>query len=188
MSALALVLVGAVLCFFGARSVRLAVLAAGFGTAWLLADVFGASTTTTLVVSVAGALGAFVLTLVLSKIVLFVAGLLVGAVVGAKLFVLVNGGAHGGDWVLALVFVPAVAVVVGFLADRFERTFLAWATAAAGAVLILSGLGRVGSDSTEALWRPHSAGGSVVFAVAWVALTVVGQRVQRDHVRRNGKG
>ena len=187
MSALALVLVGAVLCFFGARSVRLAVLAAGFGTAWLLADVFGASTTTTLVVSVAGALGAFVLTLVLSKIVLFVAGLLVGAVVGAKLFVLVNDGAHGSDRALALVFVPAVAIVVGFLADRFQHTFLAWATAAAGAVLILSGL------AGWATTRPRPCGDRTPPAGRWCSRwhgRADGGRAarERDHVRKNGKG
>jgi uncharacterized membrane protein (DUF485 family) len=177
-SAVVLVLIGAILCFFGARSVRLAVLAAGFGATWLLADVFGASTTTTLVIAVVGALGAWILTLLFSKFVFFMAGLIVGAVLGAKFFVLLEGDAQGHDWVLAIVFVPAVAITVGFLANRFERTLLVWATAAAGAALVLSGLGRLGTDSTEVLWRPHSTAGSVVFAAAWIALTVIGRRVQ----------
>ncbi len=178
-SAVVLALVGAILCFFGARSVRLAVLVAGFGATWILADVFGASTATTLVIAVVGAIGAWVLTLLFSKFVLFVAGLLVGAVLGAKLFVLLEGDARGHDWVLAIVFVPAVAVTVGFLADRFEHRFLVWATAAAGAALVLSGVGRLGSDTTTVMWRPHSTGGSVVFAIAWIVLTLLGHQVQR---------
>jgi hypothetical protein len=186
-SAVVLVLVGAVLCFFGARSVRLAVLAAGFGASWLLADVFGASTTTTLVIAVVGALGAGILTLLFSKFVLFMAGLVVGAVLGAKFFVLLEGDAQGRDWVLAIVFVPAVAITVGFLANRSEHTFLVWATAAAGAALLLSGLGRLGTDSTEVLWRPHSTGGSAVFAIAWIALTVVGHQVQGNRGTRRSR-
>ncbi len=91
---------------------------------------------------------------------------------------LLNGDAGGNDWLLALVFVPAVAVVAGFLAQRYQRGFLRWATAAAGAGLILSGLGRLGDDSTDFLWRPDNTGGGLVFAVAWVALTLLGHRVQ----------
>ncbi|MBV9831833.1 MAG: DUF4203 domain-containing protein [Marmoricola sp.] len=191
MSAVAYLLVGLALCFAGARSVRLAVIVAGFGTTWLLADLFGASASTALVVSVAGALGALVLSFVLARMVFFVAGALVGALLGARFFgLLVGEHARAGDWVLAVVFVPAVAVVLGFLANRMRRRFLVWLTAAAGASMILSGIGRLGDDSTKLLWRPATATGSVVFAVAWVVLTVLGHRVQTGatHSRKKGEG
>lgn len=176
MSAALLLLVGAVLCFLGAFSVRVAVLAAGFGTGWLLADVFDAATTTALLVAVAGAVVAFVATFLLATFLFFVSGAVVGSVLGAKLFVVVDRG--DSDWLLAAVFVPAVAVVCGLLADHWKHRFLRWATAAAGAALLLSGLGRLGTDSTDVLWRPETAGGTGVFALSWLVLTLVGHRVQ----------
>ena len=60
MSDLVLLVVGLVLCFAGARSLRLTILIAGFGLSWLLADAFDASTTTTFLVSVVGAVAALV--------------------------------------------------------------------------------------------------------------------------------
>ena len=189
MSAVAYLLVGLALCFAGARSVRLAVVVAGFGTTWLLADLFGASTGTAFVVAVVGALGALVLSLVLARMVFFVAGALVGALLGARFFgLLVGEDARAGDWVLAVVFVPAVAVVIGFLANRLRRRFLTWVTAAAGASMILSGIGRLGEDSTKLLWRPATATGSVLFAVGWIVLTVVGHRVQAGGSQSREKG
>ncbi|SDD60011.1 hypothetical protein [Nocardioides lianchengensis] len=176
MSAALLVLVGAVLCFLGAFSVRVAVLAAGFGTGWLLATALGASTTTVLLVAGAGAVVSFVSTYLLSAFLFFVAGVVVGSVVGARLFVVVDRG--DSDWLLSVVFVPAVAVVCGLLADRWRQRFLGWATAAAGSALLLSGIGRLGTDSTGWYWRPDTATGTTVFAVSWLVLTLVGHRVQ----------
>ncbi|MEI5675701.1 MULTISPECIES: hypothetical protein [unclassified Nocardioides] len=176
MSAALLVLVGAVLCFLGAFSVRVAVLAAGFGTGWLLATALGASTTTVLLVAGVGAVVSFVSTYLLSAFLFFVAGVVVGSVVGARLFVVVDRG--DSDWLLSVVFVPAVAVVCGLLADRWRQRFLGWATAAAGSALLLSGIGRLGTDSTGWYWRPDTATGTTVFAVSWLVLTLVGHRVQ----------
>lgn len=185
MTVLLLILLGLVLCFAGARSVRVAVLAAGFGASWLLAVALDASFATTLLVSAGGALAAFVVTLLVSKFVMFVAGGVVGAVVGARLFVLVEGRDSDPSWLLALLFVPSVGVICGLLSQRYERRFLMWGTAFAGASLILSGIGRLGTDQTDLLWRPETAAGSVVFAVLWVALTIVGQRIQ--HRRHPGR-
>ena len=72
-----------------------------------------------------------------------------------------------------------MALVAGFLAGRFRRPFLEWATSLAGAALVLSGLGRWGTDSTDLFWRPHSTVGTVVFVGAWVVLTVLGRQFQR---------
>lgn len=171
-----LLLTGATLCFLGALSVRVVVLAGGFGTGWFLAEVFDAEWGTALLVAAAAAVFAFVATLLVSKFLFFVAGAVVGSVVGAKLFIVVSSG--DPDWLLAVVFVPAVAAVAGLLADHWQRPFLGWATAAAGASLILSGFGRLGTDSTDLLWRPDTAAGSIIFAAFWVALTLIGHRIQ----------
>lgn len=177
MSALAIILVGLLLCLAGALSVRLAVLAAGFGVAWMLAVAFDADTGTTLLISLGGAVLAFVLTLLAARLLFFVGGLCVGAVIGAKLFVLVQGG--GADLLLLLVVVPAVALASGLLARRFERPFLVWATAFGGAALVLSGVGRLWADAAGELWRPETTVGVVVVMVVWVVLAAVGYSVQR---------
>ena len=91
MSELAVLVVGLVLCFAGARSLRLTVLVAGFGLCWLLADAFGASVATTFVVAAVGALALLVLSIVMSRFVIFVVGAAVGAVIGARLFALLGG-------------------------------------------------------------------------------------------------
>jgi MFS family permease len=186
MSATVLILVGAVLCFAGALSVRIGVLAAGGGAAWLLADAFGANLVVTLVVAAAGAVAVWVATLLISKFLVFLGGACVGAVVGAKVFVLADSrpSEGGRDWLLALVFVAAVALLCGFLAGHYERAFLTWGTALAGAALLLSGIGRIDTDLTDGMWRPRNDGDAVVFTVAWILLTLLGHRVQRDVLRR----
>ena len=119
MSELALLVVGLVLCFAGARSLRLTVLVAGFGLCWLLADAFGANVATTFVVAAVGALALLVLSIVMSRFVIFVVGAAVGAVIGARLFALLGG--DDPSWLLAVLFVPTFAFVAGFLAQRMGK-------------------------------------------------------------------
>jgi hypothetical protein len=183
MSGGVLILVGLVLCLTGAWSVRLAVLAAGFGASWLVADTFDASTSTALLISAAGALIVFLLSLVLSKLMLFFVGGVVGAVVGAKLFVVLDGG--DSSVLLAVVFIPAVAFLFAFLAQRWSRTFLAWATAFGGAAIALTGLGRLAPDQFEALHVPSDTNDRVVLAVAWVALGLAGRAAQLRLLRKD---
>jgi hypothetical protein len=182
---LAPLIVGAVLCFFGAWSVRLAVLLAGFGAGWVLAEALGASAATALVVGACAAVVLGVLVLLMTRFLFLVAGGCVGAVIGARLFVVLEADAAAGhgSWLVGLVFVAAVALLSGFLASRWRRRFLLWGTALAGSALALGGIGRLW-NSTDQLWRPHSTTGSVLFALAWVVLTVVGHRVQTRHRRR----
>jgi hypothetical protein len=183
MSAAVLAVLGFVLCFLGAFSVRLAVLVAGAGLGWLLAEAFDANVVTMALVAGAGAVGALVVSFLVSRFLFFVAGACVGAVIGAKLFVIADNGEH--HWLLAALFVPAVAIVAGFLAQHFEKAFLRWGTAVAGAALILSAVGRLGTSSTDVLWRPETALGGIVFALLWVVVSVVGHRVQSTgRVRR----
>ncbi len=177
-----LILIGLVLCLTGALSVRLAVITAGFGASWLLADTFGASTLTALLVSAAGALIVFLLSLVMSKLMLFFIGAVVGAVVGAKLFVVLDGGE--ASVLLAVVFVPAVAFLFAFLAQRWSRRFLAWATAFGGAAIALTGLGRLAPEQFEALLAPEDAGDRTILAVAWIALGLLGRAVQQRFLRQ----
>jgi hypothetical protein len=171
-----LLVLGAVLCFAGAWSIRMTVLVAGFGAAWLLANALGASFGATLVIALGGAVVALLLTLVLSKLVLFVSGAAVGAVVGAELFAVLGG--KQSSWVLAVVFVPAVAVVFGFLADKLERRFLIWATALGGAAMVLAGVGALGVSALHLFKRPDGAGQSILLAACWVVLAFLGRSVQ----------
>ena len=110
MSELALLVIGLVLCFAGARSLRLTVLVAGFGLCWLLADAFSASVATTFLVAAVGAIALLVLSIVMSRFVIFLVGAAVGAVIGARLFALLGG--DDPSWLLAVLFVPAFGFVV----------------------------------------------------------------------------
>jgi hypothetical protein len=176
-SSAVLLVVGALLCFAGALSVRFAVLTAGFGLSWILADVFGAGFGAGLVIGLVGAGVALVLTVVLSHVVMFATGAIVGAVIGAKLFVVLDD--TNPSWLLACVFTGAVAVVCGFLASRYQRAFLRWATAFAGAGLMLSGVGLSTGLHLQALHHPSSTGGSVALVIVWVALGLAGRTVQQ---------
>ncbi|MFD2029013.1 DUF4203 domain-containing protein [Promicromonospora aerolata] len=180
MSALTAILIGLVLCLAGSLSVRLAVLAAGFGVAWTLATALDADTGTALLIGLGGAVLAFMLTLLAARFLFFVGGLCVGAVIGAKLFVLVQGG--GADLLLLLIVVPAVALAGGLLARRFEHPFLRWGTAVGGAALVLSGIGHLWADVAGDLWRPQSTAGVALALVLWAVLSVVGWVVQRRGV------
>lgn len=182
MSAALVIVVGLVLCFAGAFSVRLAVLTAGFGTGWLFAGVFDASTSAALVIAVAAAAATFLASFLLAKSLFLVAGVVVGSVVGAKLFVVLDIGP--GAWLTAVIAVPAFALVCGWLAARWEKRFLRWITAAAGAALLLSGVGRSGAEGTDHLWQPGSSFGAVLLGSLWVALTFLGHRVQSRRGRK----
>jgi hypothetical protein len=182
MSAGLLVLVGALLCFAGAWSARVTVLLAGFGAAWLVADLLGASESVTLVFAAAGALAALAVTILMSKFVLFVTGCVVGTVLGARAWVVLDRGE--ASWLLGVLFVPTAAVACGFLAQHFNRAFLRWATAFAGAGLMLAGLARLGWDTVEPLWRPDDGSTATVETVAWLVLAFLGHRVQSHGTRQ----
>ena len=177
MSELAVLVVGLVLCFAGARSLRLTVLVAGFGLCWLLADAFGANVATTFLVAAVGAIALLVLSIVLSRFAIFVVGAAVGAVIGARLFALLGG--QDPSWLLAVLFVPTFAFVAGFLAQRMGRGFLRWATAVAGAALVLMAIGSMFSDDLGVLQTPDGPGQSTLHAVIWAVLAIVGHQAQR---------
>lgn len=180
-STLVLVLLGALLCFRGAASLRLTVLAAGFCGAWILAEAFGASLGVAAVVAAVSALAALVLTVIFTRFLFFIAGAGVGLLIGTRLFTLLSSGSETGhgDLVLGIVFVPAVAVVCGFLANHWRHWFLVWTTALAGSALVLGGIGHLGPGPGE-LSRPGSSISATLTGVAWLVLAYVGARVQRS--------
>jgi hypothetical protein len=181
MSGLILVVIGALLCFAGAWSLRLAVTAAGFGAGWLIGDAFDASTTTTLLLGLSVAVIALLVTLLATSVLLWVIGATVGAVIAARLLRVLEGGE--ASVLLGVLFIPAMAFASGFLAHRFKRRFVIWATAAGGAALVLSGLGRLAPDALGDLRTPESTTGQVVGFGLWVALAVTGGLVQRALLR-----
>ena len=119
----------------------------------------------------------------MSKLMLFFVGGVVGAVVGAKLFVLLDG--KDASVLLAVIFIPAIAFLFAFLAQRWSGNFLAWATAFGGAAMALTGLGRLAQDQFESLHAPDDTASRLVFAIAWLVLALLGRTVQ---VRLLGQG
>jgi hypothetical protein len=169
--------VGVVLCFFGIGSVHLAIMASGFGLGWLLADLFGASGWTTLIVAVGTALILELLVALIFKIARFVVGMVAGSLIGAKLYSVTAGGDR--NLLLAAVVVVATALVFGFLADKFRERVLLWATAIGGAGLILSALGLIWPDTLGFLRHPGPGGEQALSTALWAALAVGGWLTQR---------
>jgi hypothetical protein len=173
--------VGLLLCFAGVRSVNLAVLASGFAIGWLLTEPFGASTLTALIVALAVAAGAWVIVHLVFRVALFFVGGLAGAVVGAKLFGLLEP--DDGSVVLAVLFVAAVGFIGGIATQRYRRTALAVACALGGAGLALSGVAKLFPDSLGFLRSPDNAAESAVSTVVWAVLAVLGWATQRRLIR-----
>jgi hypothetical protein len=176
MSYWVVLLLGVVLCFFGIASVHLATLAAGFAVCWLLAEAFGAGPGTALLIAACGALLTWLVVAVVFRVVTFFLGALLGAVIGANVFTLVDDG--DASLLLALILVPSVALACGFLAGRFRRRFLLWATALGGAALVVDAVARLLPSQPE-LHDPGSSTQLTVATVAWLAVAVAGWLTQR---------
>jgi hypothetical protein len=181
MSGALMVVVGVVVALAGIWSIRLAVVAAAAGASWLVADAFGTSFVSGLLVAVAGGVLGLLLAILAAKVLFFVMGAAVGAVVGARLFVLLDHG--DASVLLAVLFVPAVAGCFGALAARWRRRFLGWATAIAGAALVLGGLGRIAPKTLGFLADSEHPLGQASSAIAWILLTVAARWGQRRLAR-----
>jgi hypothetical protein len=179
MSGVVLVLIGLVLGFVGVRSLKLSMALVGFAAGWFLADVFDSSATTDILIGLAGAVSAFLLTLFAARLIFWLLGAVTGVVVGAKLFFVVDQG--DSSLVLAFVFIPAVAIAGAFLAEKMRHRFMRWATAAAGAALTLSGLGLVAPSSLGFLRDPQKPSTQTMSFVIWVALGIFMVAVQKRH-------
>lgn len=177
LTGLGVLAVGLLLCFAGARSLNLSLLASGFAVGWLLTEPFDATFLTALVVALAAAAGAWALAHVVFRVAMFAVGGLAGAVAGAKLFGLLQPG--GGSVVLAILFVAATAFLGGLATQRFRRPALAVACALGGAGLALSGLAHTFPDALGFLRTPETGWQSAVAGLLWVAVAVGGWLVQR---------
>ncbi|SEL63299.1 MULTISPECIES: DUF4203 domain-containing protein [Rhodococcus] len=176
MSGIAVLLVGALLCFYGIRSLHLAVLAAGFGLGWLIADLFHASLATLFLFALVGALISWVVTTLVFKFSAYFIGGLTGAMAGAKLAEVVQRGDN--NWAVSAIVIIAVAVAAAFLADKYRARALLWLTSIGGASMILAGLGRT-TDALAFLHQPNPGWEQVTSTLLWIALSVAGWIVQR---------
>lgn len=171
-----MVIIGLVLGLAGGWSIRTVLMLVGFGAGWLVADVFDANFLVSLVIALVGALLAWLVLRLAATIVFFLIGGLVGAVVGARLYRLLEGG--DGNLILAVVFIPAVAIAGGWIAEKSREKFVAWGTSIGGAALVLAGLGKLGiglawlRDPTES-WQ------AIAGFAAWVGLSVVFRYAQK---------
>jgi len=177
MSGWVVLAVGVVLCFLGVGSVHLAILASAFGLGWLLADLFGATAVTALIIAACSAVIAWALITLVFKIARFFIGLIAGALIGARLYAIFSVG--GKSVVLAVVVVVATAIAFGFLADRYRGRAILWATAIGGAGLIISSLGYIWPDTLGFLRQPEAGIQQVTSTVLWVGLSGAGWFTQR---------
>jgi hypothetical protein len=168
--------VGLVLCFLGVGSLHLAVLGSGFALGWLIAGLFNANTTTTVLVGLGCAVIAWVLVSLVFRFGAFFVGAVAGGVIGARVFQLLVTGTNKA--LLTTVFVVAFAGVSGLLAARYRGRFLVWATALGGAGLALAGLGRIAPNALDFLRHPDTALEGVLSFGAWLALALLGRQTQ----------
>jgi hypothetical protein len=171
------IVAGLVIALLGARSIRLLFLASGFGLGWVLAAAFSASPVTSLLVGVAGGVSAFVLGVVAARVAFFAMGALVGAVVGARFFAIVDRS--DSNVLLAVIFVPAVAICAGVAVQRWRAGFLRWVTAIGGSALVLSGLGRLFPHNLGFLADPQTTAAQLLSTGLWVVLAVIARGAQR---------
>ncbi|MGW6694461.1 DUF4203 domain-containing protein [Rhodococcus sp. NPDC054953] len=176
MNGIVIVLLGALLCFYGIRSLHLAVLASGFGLGWLVTDLFTAAFWTLVLFGLIGAAAAWVLTTLVFKFSAYFIGGISGAMAGAKLADALQPGEN--NWALSWIVILALAVAAAFVADKYRARALLWLTSIGGASMILSGLGTM-TGALEFLAHPDSGVQQVTSTLVWIALAVAGWIVQR---------
>jgi hypothetical protein len=168
--------VGLVLCFLGVGSLHLAVLGSGFALGWLIAELFGASATTTVLVGLGCAVVAWVLVSLVFRFAAFFVGAVAGGVIGARLFELFVTGDN--KVLLTVVWVLAIAGICGFLTGRYRGRFLMWVTALGGAGLAMTGVSRIAPSTLDWLRHPDTALTGVLAFGIWIVLALLGRRTQ----------
>ncbi|AEI10851.1 hypothetical protein [Cellulomonas gilvus] len=176
-AALVVLLVGVLLCFFGVRSVNLALLAAGFALGFLVADAFDAGRWTALWVALGSALLVWLVVSLVFRFATFVVGLATGAVVGAKLWAALHDS--GTSALLGVVVVTTTAYASALLAEKYARRALLWLTALGGASVILSGAALVWPSALTFLAHPDEGWQQTAMLVVWIAVAGTGWFVQR---------
>ena len=174
---LALLVAGLLVCFTGARSIRLAAGCAGFGAGSVLVDALGGGTVTALVVGAAGAVGAVVLTGLVVGAGFAVVGALAGAAVVAAWFRTFSVVGWSPTLVLVVVLAGALLGAVGAAQARSPVTAIV--TALGGAALALRGVVELGPAFLGFLRDAETVAGGVVATVVWLALAGAGWATQR---------
>lgn len=170
------IVVGLVLCFLGVGSLHLAVLGSGFALGWIIAELFDASTTTTVLVGLGCAVVAWILVSLVFRFGAFFVGAVAGGVIGARIFELFVTGDN--KVLLTVVWVLAAAGICGLLTTRYRGRFLMWATALGGAGLALTGLSRLAPSALDFLRHPDTPFTAVLSFAAWIVLALLGRRTQ----------
>ncbi|EGD53642.1 hypothetical protein SCNU_17657 [Gordonia neofelifaecis NRRL B-59395] len=168
--------VGALLCFYGVRSVHLGVIAAGFGAGWMISSLFNATGLTLFLFGLIGGVSAWVVCSLIFKFAAFFVGGLSGAVAGARIADLVQPGDN--SWAASAIIIVAIAVSAAFFADKYRARALLWLTSIGGASMILIGIGLT-FERLRWIDSPDSAITSITSNAVWVALSVAGWIVQR---------
>lgn len=176
MSGIVVLLIGALLCFYGIRSLHLAVLAVGFGLGWLIADLFQPALSVLFLFGLVGAVLAWVITTLVFKLSAYAIGGLAGAMAGARIADVLQPGDN--NWALSAIVVLAIGVAAAFLADKYRARALLWLTSIGGASMMLNGIGRM-AEPLEFLRDPDAGWQQVTSTLAWIALAVAGWIVQR---------
>ncbi|MGV9864559.1 DUF4203 domain-containing protein [Rhodococcus koreensis] len=176
MSGIAILVVGAVLCFAGVGSLHVAVLASGFGLGWLVSDLLSLSLGTTFLVAAIGAVVVWAATTLVFKFAAFFIGIIAGAVIGAKLSRVLQP--DDASWILSGIVIVALAVACGFVADRYRARALLWLTALGGASLVLTGLGLT-IPPLRFLEDPNEGTQQFFATLIWIAVAAGGWLTQR---------
>ncbi|MDF3307740.1 DUF4203 domain-containing protein [Rhodococcus koreensis] len=176
MSGIAILVVGAVLCFAGVGSLHVAVLASGFGLGWLVSDLLSLSLGTTFLVAAIGAVVVWAATTLVFKFAAFFIGIIAGAVIGAKLSRVLQP--DDASWILSGIVIVALAVACGFVADRYRARALLWLTALGGASLVLTGLG-LAIPPLRFLEDPNEGTQQFFATLIWIAVAAGGWLTQR---------
>ena len=176
-TALVVLLVGVLLCFYGVRSVNLALIAAGFAIGYLVADAFDADPWTALWVGLGSAVLVWLTVSLVFRFATFVVGLVAGAVIGAKLWSALAD--PGTSALLGIVLVVVTAFACALLAEKYARRALLWCTALGGASVILSGVAALWPEGLGFLAHPDEGWEQTVMLVVWLAVAGTGWYVQR---------
>lgn len=176
MNGILVALVGALLCFYGVRSVNLGLLAIGFGLGWLIADLFHANFWWSLLVALIGAVAVWAVTSLVFRFAAYFIGGLTGAMIGTKSATVLQPGDK--NFALSMIVALAMCVAGAFLAQKFRARALLWLTSIGGASMICSGVARFG-DSLTFLRDPEPGWQQVTATLAWAGLSVLGWITQR---------
>jgi hypothetical protein len=176
-TALVVLLVGILLCFFGVRSVNLALLAAGFALGFFVAETFETDGWTSLWIALGTALVAWMVVSLIFRFATFVVGLVTGAVIGAKVWASLNDS--GTSVLLGIFVIATTAFASGMLAEKYSRRALLWLTALGGASIILSGAALLWPEGLGFLAHPDEGWQQTVMLAVWLAIGGTGWYVQR---------